>query len=343
MATTTKKVIAVVGSTGNQGSSVVHTFLALPHWHVRALTRDTSSPKAQELAKRGAEMVQADLSDVDSLTAAFNGANAIFVNTDFWAVYSSSLAEGAEHSVSGQRAYENEVTHGKNAVLATLKIPTLERFIYSALGPMNRASGGKYPHSLHWETKAAIVDYIENEQPELFKKSSFIYPGAYNSNPLLIPKANPQTGEFALVLPSPPSSRMPVIDPVKSTGKFVRSLVEEEEVGTKLLAYDSYPSIGEAAEAWSHITGKSAPMVEVSMEEMHRMTGIPYEVLDGAGFIGEFDFMAGVSGYIEPLQLKTPIRVQRYEEGLKERDMKDLVQGAEDWMLMRSVNKSNVS
>lgn len=50
---------------------------------------------------------------------------------------------------------------------------------------MKAASGGKYPHSNHWETKASIVEYIQAEQPELAKKTSYIYIGAYITNPFL--------------------------------------------------------------------------------------------------------------------------------------------------------------
>ena len=48
------KTIVVVGATGNQGCSVTKTFLSLPHWHVRALTRSPTSEKAESL-KREAE------------------------------------------------------------------------------------------------------------------------------------------------------------------------------------------------------------------------------------------------------------------------------------------------
>src|SRR5207248_8273098 len=84
MTTSEKKTIVVIGATGNQGSSVARTFLSLPHWHVRCLTRNPSSAAAQTLSGLGAELVQGDLSDPASLTRAFASANTIFANTDFW-------------------------------------------------------------------------------------------------------------------------------------------------------------------------------------------------------------------------------------------------------------------
>ena len=68
-----KKIIAVVGATGNQGGGLVRAILAdsSSGFAVRALTRDPDSEKAQELAKLGAEVVQADLDSGPTLRAAF--------------------------------------------------------------------------------------------------------------------------------------------------------------------------------------------------------------------------------------------------------------------------------
>jgi NAD(P)-dependent dehydrogenase (short-subunit alcohol dehydrogenase family) len=179
MSSSDTKIIVIVGATGNQGGSVATTFLTLPSWHVRCLASNPSSPSAQKLAALGAEVVKADLSDQASLSLAFKDANAIFVNTDFWETYASSNAPPTpleDGTKSGsEAAFDLEVCHGKNAATAAADIGSLEIFIYSALGPMAAASKGKYPHSYHWESKAAIVSYVEGEQPSLAKKTSFIY------------------------------------------------------------------------------------------------------------------------------------------------------------------------
>jgi len=68
-----KQVIAVVGATGMQGGGLVRAILANPAsgLTVRALTRDVHSDKAKELARLGAEVVAADVHDVESLKRAF--------------------------------------------------------------------------------------------------------------------------------------------------------------------------------------------------------------------------------------------------------------------------------
>ena len=93
-----KQIIVVVGATGKQGSSVAHTFLESPNWHVRCLTRNPSSQASQSLLSLGAEIVQADLSDISSLYPAFANAHTIFANTDFWGTYRASVREGETDS-----------------------------------------------------------------------------------------------------------------------------------------------------------------------------------------------------------------------------------------------------
>jgi uncharacterized protein YbjT (DUF2867 family) len=79
------RTIAVVGATGSQGGSVVSHLLKAPQlWKVRALTRNTSSEKAQELEKCGVEVVQCDLNNVEQLKEAFKDAYGVFLMTNYW-------------------------------------------------------------------------------------------------------------------------------------------------------------------------------------------------------------------------------------------------------------------
>ncbi len=87
---TDMKIIAVIGATGAQGGGLVRAILndRGGSFAARAITRDTSSEKARSLADAGAEVVQADLDDVDSLTRAFDGAYGAFCVTNFWEHFS---------------------------------------------------------------------------------------------------------------------------------------------------------------------------------------------------------------------------------------------------------------
>ncbi|KAJ5909148.1 hypothetical protein N7495_001830 [Penicillium taxi] len=316
---TPTRTIAVVGATGIQGSSVVKTFLGLPGWHVRALTRSPGSENAQSLKVLGAEIVQIDLADPTSLEPAFDGVHAIFMNTNFWEVYRKTK--------DGKAAYNSEMRNSKNAVEAAARVPTLQRFVYSGFGSMDKGSGGKYSGCYHWESKADVVDYVESTHADgLAKKTSIIYMGAYASNAFLYPKANPETGEYAMVIPSAETMRMPIIDAV-NTGLFVEALIVHEEPGKKLLAYDtdSYLTATELIALWSKITGRKAKFVQVTLQAMYEMTHLPFEILNGPAYVSEFGYTAGVDGIIEPEQLKHKVVTPSYEEYLKKQSLEQLL------------------
>jgi uncharacterized protein YbjT (DUF2867 family) len=84
------KLIVVAGATGAQGGGLVRAILDEPNngFKVRALTRDANSDKAKKLAHLGAEVVEANVDDVDSLKRAFNGAYGAFCVTFFWEHFS---------------------------------------------------------------------------------------------------------------------------------------------------------------------------------------------------------------------------------------------------------------
>jgi uncharacterized protein YbjT (DUF2867 family) len=82
MATSTRKIIAVVGGTGNLGSSVARSLHDNPDFHVRVLSRDPTAAKAQVLSKDGIEVVKCDNWEADDLQRAFTGCWGVFINID---------------------------------------------------------------------------------------------------------------------------------------------------------------------------------------------------------------------------------------------------------------------
>lgn len=92
-----KKVIAVVGATGSQGGGLARAILADPGggFACRAITRDPSKDAAKALAQGGAEVVKADIDDVESVKGAFAGAYGAFCVTNFWE-YLSAEREKAQ-------------------------------------------------------------------------------------------------------------------------------------------------------------------------------------------------------------------------------------------------------
>jgi uncharacterized protein YbjT (DUF2867 family) len=107
-----KKVIAVVGATGAQGGGLVRAIVNDKNgpFTVRALTRDVKTDKAKALAALGAELVPADVDDVESLKRAFAGAHGAFCVTFFWAHFSPEK-ELAEARAMAQAAKHAGVKH----------------------------------------------------------------------------------------------------------------------------------------------------------------------------------------------------------------------------------------
>ena len=87
----TKKTIAVVGATGAQGGGLARAILNDPDvpFQVRALTRNPRLDKATDLARLGAEVVEADLDDLESLKRAFQRAYGAYCVTNYWEQSSS--------------------------------------------------------------------------------------------------------------------------------------------------------------------------------------------------------------------------------------------------------------
>jgi uncharacterized protein YbjT (DUF2867 family) len=85
-----QQIIAVVGATGAQGGGLARAILADPNggFACRAITRDPNKDKAQDLAGKGAEVVKADLDDVDTIKKAFAGAYGAYCVTNFWEHFS---------------------------------------------------------------------------------------------------------------------------------------------------------------------------------------------------------------------------------------------------------------
>lgn len=182
-----KPLLVVLGATGNQGGSVVAHFLSLKQspYQIRAVTRNSSSPKALSLVSQGVEVVVGDFDNPSSLDTAFDGASVIFSVTDFvQLITNSSLREAAAASDKGEGVYirDYETHQNKNIIDAAAKVSTLERFIYSSLPNMSKLSGGKYAHAYYCDSKAAGEEYGKITYPKLWEKTSVFYAGFYLEN-----------------------------------------------------------------------------------------------------------------------------------------------------------------
>ena len=132
----TDRTVLITGATGRQGGAVIRHMLA-HGWNLLAVTRNSSSYAARDLARRGVGVLQRDLEDPTSLEVATQGAYGIYSVQDFW-----------------QFGARREVQQGKNLAEAAKKAG-VEHFPYSSVGGAERNSGID-----HWESKWEIEKHI---------------------------------------------------------------------------------------------------------------------------------------------------------------------------------------
>jgi uncharacterized protein YbjT (DUF2867 family) len=154
MERTNRKLIAVVGATGQQGSAVVNALQAGNQFKVRALTRNPRMHR--ELAK---EVVEADLNRPETLKAAFAGAHGVFLVTNFGEQGTDELKQAS-------------------AAVRAAKDAGVKHFIWSTLPDVESISGGKF-HVPHFTAKAKI-DLIVREAG--FPKHTFVIASMYYQN-----------------------------------------------------------------------------------------------------------------------------------------------------------------
>lgn len=290
MATPTgPKLIVVVGATGNQGGSVARRFLreSPDRFRVRGLTRDPSSGPAKELAALGAEVVRADLNDVESLKEAFKGANIIFGVTNYWEPFFPHRIEASREQVKtlglgGVREYAGrvELTQGRNiadAAAATVDSLDANGFIASTLSHAGRRSGGRFKELYHFDAKAEVFPhYVEEKHPGLAAKMSCVQTGYFMMSYRILPDsyfAKMEDGSFEMRFCVDPYKLVPHLDPVADMGNFVYAVYQSSWSGKEYLAEGTTCTFAAWIAAWGKVTGTQATYRQVPREVMIKACG----------------------------------------------------------------------
>ena len=150
-----KPIVAVTMATSRQGVGVVKELSNTNNYQIRAITRDTNTYKALELAKlNNVELVKGDLMDPESLKKAFKGAEIIFGNTTptrGWKIFRGSII----------RSYE--IAQGFN-LINQVKIAyeegILNHFIFSSISKAKNPLRND-PAPGHFTSKWDIEEYIK--------------------------------------------------------------------------------------------------------------------------------------------------------------------------------------
>jgi hypothetical protein len=327
--TDNKKLIVVLGATGNQGGSVARRFLQDPNYRVRGLTRNPSSEKAQELAKLGVEVVQAEIEDVESLKRAFAGANVIFSVTQYWEAFFVGRPEAAKQGISCREyAYHVELRQSRNiADAAATVVDSLDDngFLVSTLSHAEKCSKGKFKDLYHFDGKAEIFPYyVQEKYPKLAAKMSCIHTGFFTTSHKILPSTYfrrvsflffcSDSGSHGLLTTPPPHQHpddtfemrfackpetvVPHLDVNHDTGTFVYA-VSKMPPGKAYMAgeYRSWP---DWINAWGKIVGRKVFYTEVEIEDVEReahdqMLGLEVAIMlrycDDPGYDGGMELL----------------------------------------------------
>jgi uncharacterized protein YbjT (DUF2867 family) len=222
------RIIAVAGATGLQGGAVTHRLLQ-HDWLVRALTRNPEGKKARAIAKLGAEVVKADMSDPASLERAFDGVHGVF--------------SVQNHHISG---YEGEVRQGKQ-VADVAKRVGVTHVVYSGAGTGVEGTGiGS------WQTKVEVAAYMKTLDLPL----TILHPTAFMelmTEPKFFPPASTWHLMPRLMGPTRPVGWLTVEDLAAIVAKAFRD--PERFIGRELMLASDVKSIEDCRAIWREVTG----------------------------------------------------------------------------------------
>lgn len=265
-----KKIIAVVGATGAQGGGLVRAVLndKSGEFRARALTRDIRSDKAKELARLGAEVVVADIDDLESLKKAFAGAYGAFCVTFFWAHFSP----------------ERETAQARNMAEAA-KQTGLKHVIWSTLEDTRRwvpLSDNRMPTLMgkykvpHFDGKGEADQFFT----QLGVPTTFLLTSFYWENMIYFgmgPKKGPD-GRLAITFPMG-DKKLPGI----AAGDIGKCALGIFKRGREFIG----KTVGIAGE---HLTGgEMAAALTRALGQEIRYNDVPPEVYRGFGFPGAED------------------------------------------------------
>ncbi|MCL6362390.1 NmrA family NAD(P)-binding protein [Pectobacterium polaris] len=237
------RIVLVTGATGMQGTGVLKNLIS-GGYHVRALTTNADSEKAQALSVMGAEACQGNFDDNASLDRALKGVNAVF---------SLQLTDP-----SGQH---REIIQAKSLIDAA-KRNGVRHFIQSTVsGAGQHATADWFKSDKwsadYWNDKMAVQDEVRRAG---FERYTILKPALFMEN-LLPPKA---AGMYAgletgrLVSRISASTKIAWISS-ETLASAVRFSLENPDVmnGYELELADTLATPSEVAVTLSQVTGSA--------------------------------------------------------------------------------------
>ncbi|KAF7340538.1 NmrA domain-containing protein [Mycena sanguinolenta] len=268
--------VAVVGSTGIQGGSVIKALLESDQpYRIRGFTRDPTKAAAVTLKKCGVEMIGINLvlENKEEVFKAFAGADYAFLVTNFW-----------EHMNA-----EKEISEGIMLVDAA-KAAGVKGIIWSGLVSADKISGGKYSAVPQFNGKALVTDHGRASGVPFVTVQAGVYASSSLTNPAILGKQ--PDGTHAIQWVVGPKTIVPIIDMQSDYGLYVRRVLELPVFPDGLDVFTGQNITGEdMARQLSEVTGKKVIFKQITTEEFAipmAGLGVPPDMIDAA--VGAFQF-----------------------------------------------------
>lgn len=242
--------VLVFGATGTHGGAVAGALLGANR-PVRALARDASSSRAQELAAAGATLVVGDMLDRESLVRALSDVDAAYAVT-------TPFAGGAEE----------EVRQGEG-IVAAAQAASLPWLVFGSVASAGRAA---VPH---FQSKARIERALRGSGvPWTIVAPSYFYENVLGSREALA------AGELPLALPATTPLHQVAL---ANLGSVVAAVLarREEHLSARLEVAGDAPTPAEMAAAFG------ARHVQVPLERVRERSedlALMYEFLGSTGY-----------------------------------------------------------
>jgi uncharacterized protein YbjT (DUF2867 family) len=256
------KLVLVTGASGKQGGAAVKALLTGGH-RVRALTRNTASPAANQLRQQGVEIAVGDLTDHGSLVRAARGAGAVYAVTTPYEL-------GAE----------KETAQGI-AITDAAKAAGVGHFVYSSIANANRATGighfdGKHVVEKHLQASGVPYTIVA----PVFFMENLLQPWMLSSL---------RQGKLAMALPASRSLQQVTVADI---GAFVAAVIERSDTvfgrrfdiaGDELTGKEAAAILSKATGQEVHYEGFPPDVLRAQSEDMALM----FEWFDSTGYTAD--------------------------------------------------------
>jgi uncharacterized protein YbjT (DUF2867 family) len=237
------KKVLVCGATGQQGGAVACHLLD-QGFRVLALTRDISKPAAQELKKRGCELLRGDLDNTESYSGVLDGVYGVFsVQNPLTAGIDGEIRQGISLA---DAALEHGVTH----------------FVYSSVGGANLNTGIPF-----FDSKWTIEQHIR----QIGLAHTIVRPVFFMENWHNYLRSQILSGTIPLPLDPDKILQMIAIDDIG--GIVAEAFVNPDQWRGEFELAGDEMSMREVAGLFSRILGRKVKYVKAPWDEFRQQAG----------------------------------------------------------------------